>query len=42
MNRKSTSKSSKTDWARLEKMTDAEIDFSEIPEITADQLARAV
>lgn len=38
MRRKSTSQ---TDWARLEKMADSDIDLSEIPEVTAEQLARA-
>ncbi len=41
MSRKSISKTSKTDWARLEKMADDEIDLSEIPETTAEQLSRA-
>jgi len=41
MSRKSITKASKTDWARLEKMTDSEIDLSEIPEVTAEQLSRA-
>ena len=33
---------SKTDWEALEKMTDEEIDFSDIPEITEEQMAKAV
>ncbi len=32
----------KTDWARLRKMTDADIDFSDSPEITPEQFAKAV
>ncbi|MDQ2807535.1 MAG: hypothetical protein M3Z04_11595 [Chloroflexota bacterium] len=31
-----------TDWARLDAMTDEEIDTSDIPPLTAEQLARAV
>ena len=30
-----------TDWARLAAMTDEDIDLSDIPEITAEQFARA-
>lgn len=41
MNKKSISKASKTDWAKLEKMADSNIDFSEIPEVTTEQLSRA-
>ncbi|NUO82709.1 hypothetical protein HUU05_21765 [candidate division KSB1 bacterium] len=41
MSRKSISKTSQTDWARFEKMTDGDIDLSEIPEVTAEQLSRA-
>ncbi len=32
---------SKTDWQRLEVMTDADIDTSDIPELGADFFARA-
>jgi len=35
------STSGKTDWARLDAMTDAEIDTSDIPELGADFFARA-
>ncbi|MGH7450897.1 MAG: BrnA antitoxin family protein [bacterium] len=42
MSKKSTSKASQTDWKRLYKMSDEDIDFSEIPEITAEQMAGAV
>lgn len=33
---------SKTDWERIRQMTDEEIDFSDIPEATPEQMARAV
>jgi uncharacterized protein (DUF4415 family) len=33
---------SKTDWARLRKMTDADIDFSDSPEISPERFAKAV
>lgn len=42
MSKNSSENNSKTDWDALDKMTDADIDFSDIPEITADQMARAV
>ena len=41
MKRKSISKTSKTDWVRLKAMADHDIDFSEIPQVTAMQLAGA-
>ena len=41
MNKKSTSNVSQTDWERIDAMTDSDIDLSEIPEITEDQMARA-
>jgi len=41
MNKKYTSKASQTDWERIAVMQDEDIDLSEIPEITAAQLARA-
>jgi uncharacterized protein (DUF4415 family) len=31
-----------TDWKRIDAMTDKDIDFSDIPEITPEMLARAV
>lgn len=34
-------KKGKTDWARLSRMKDEEIDFSDIPEITDEEIARA-
>ena len=42
MSKNSTKNHSKTDWEALEKMTDEEIDFSDIPEITEEQFANAV
>jgi uncharacterized protein (DUF4415 family) len=42
MNKKYSSKTSQTDWKRLHKMCDEDIDLSEIPEVTAEQMARAV
>ena len=41
MNNSSISRVSETDWEALEKMTDEEIDLSDIPEVTAEQMARA-
>jgi len=41
MSIKSTSKSSQTDWERVNSMTDGDIDTSEIPEITEEQMKRA-
>ena len=36
------SKNSQTDWKRLKKMTDAEIYFSDSPELTPDRFARSI
>ena len=41
MNKKSISKDSQTDWERLDKIEDEDIDLSEIPEITEEQMNRA-
>jgi len=41
MNSNSISRVSETDWEALDKMTDDEIDLSDIPEVTAEQMARA-
>lgn len=41
MNNSSISRVSQTDWEALEKMTDEEIDLSDIPEVKAEQMARA-
>ena len=42
MKRKSTLNKSQTDWERLGTMTDDEIDFSEVEEITPEKFAQAV
>jgi uncharacterized protein (DUF4415 family) len=45
MKKKSTTKkseTSQTDWKRIDAMKDEDIDFSDIPEITAEMFARAV
>lgn len=42
MKKNITSKQSQTDWAKLKKMTDEEIDFSDNPELTPDNFARAI
>jgi len=41
MSKKYTSKDSQTDWQRITGMQDKDIDLSDIPEITEEQLARA-
>lgn len=41
MSKKSTIKS-ETDWARVDAMRDEDIDYSDIPEITAEMWARSV
>lgn len=42
MNTKSTSKGSRTDWKRLERQRDKDIDFGDIPEVTPEMFARAI
>ncbi|HXU30035.1 MAG TPA: BrnA antitoxin family protein [Thermoanaerobaculia bacterium] len=42
MKRKSTSRNSGTDFARLDAMTDEEIDTSDIPELTPEMFARGI
>jgi uncharacterized protein (DUF4415 family) len=42
MSKKYSSKTSRTDWNRIDKMRDEDIDLSEIPEITAKQMGRSV
>ena len=42
MNNKSILNKSETDWARLDAMTDADIDLSDCPEVTPDMFAGAV
>jgi hypothetical protein len=41
MSKKSTLKGSQTDRDALENMNDDDIDLSEIPEVTAEQIAQA-
>ncbi len=41
MKKESTSKASQTDWEVLEKMSDEDIDLSDIPEVTAEQMTQA-
>lgn len=38
---RSTSKTSETDWKRLDALTDEEIDVSDIPEISPEEFAKA-
>ena len=42
MKKSTTSKRSGTDFKRLDAMRDEDIDFSDIPEITSEMLARSV
>lgn len=42
MSKKSFSRHSLTDWERLGKLQDEEIDLSDIPEVTEAQMAKAV
>jgi uncharacterized protein (DUF4415 family) len=42
MKRKVTSTKSKTDWARIDAMTDEDIDYSDAPPITPEMFARAI
>jgi uncharacterized protein (DUF4415 family) len=42
MSKEPTTRKSQTDWARVDAMTDEDIDFSDCPEITPEQFARAV
>jgi len=41
MSENDTKPTSRTDWARLEHMTDDDIDYTDIPLLTADFFARA-
>lgn len=41
MNEPGSIKTSKTDWARVDAMTDDDIDFSDNPELTEEFFARA-
>ena len=42
MKQDNTITKSQTDWARLDAMEDGEIDFSDIPEVTPEQFAKAI
>ena len=42
MNEESISKDSQTDWERISAMQDKDIDLSDIPEVTEDQMERAI
>ena len=42
MKKKSTSLTSRTDWAHIDALQDKDIDLSDIPEITPEMFARAV
>ncbi|MBL0702097.1 MAG: BrnA antitoxin family protein [Desulfosarcina sp.] len=42
MKKKHTSQKSLTDWDRVDKLRDNDIDFSDIPEITPEMFAKAV
>ena len=42
MSKKSISKASQTDWGRIDAMRDEDIDLSDIPEVTREQVAGAV
>lgn len=42
MKKTTTSKKSRTDWARVDSMKDKDIDLSETAEITPEMFARAV
>ncbi len=41
MTKKNTLETSQTDWARIDAMTDEDIDYSDIPPITEEMFARA-
>ncbi len=42
MSKPSTSATSQTDWERIESMQDDDIDLSEVPEVTEEQMDRAI
>jgi len=42
MKKKTISKKSGTDFKRLDKMTDADIDLSDIPEVTPEMFAKGI
>lgn len=41
MNKESTSSNSRTDWQRLDAMSDGDINLSDCPEITPETFAKA-
>ena len=42
MKKSNTTNKSETDWARIDAMTDEDIDYSDIPPITEEMFARGV
>ncbi len=42
MKKSNTTNKSETDWARVDAMTDEDIDFSDIPKVTPEMFARGV
>jgi uncharacterized protein (DUF4415 family) len=42
MNSKNSTKKSQTDWARIDQMTDEDIDFTDLPEITDEMWGKGV
>lgn len=42
MNKSNTTNKSETDWARIDAMTDEDIDFSDNPKVTPEMFARGV
>lgn len=42
MSKNSSSPQSQTDWARVDAMTDEDIDLSDAPEMTPEMFARAI
>jgi uncharacterized protein (DUF4415 family) len=42
MKKSSTARTSRTDWKRIDSMRDEDIDFSDIPELTAEDFRRSV
>ncbi len=42
MNKSFSSKASQTNWERIDAMQDEDIDFSDIPEVTEEQVRQAV
>ncbi|NJK30452.1 MAG: BrnA antitoxin family protein [Acaryochloris sp. SU_5_25] len=42
MSRSFSSEASQTDWERIDTMQDEDIDLSDIPEVTEEQMRRAV